>query len=301
MVCLRLRWGLTYSGISSQAISWGVGMKDVPCAGRNGAYVIRKSRTNSVLQFELRLAKFSIPVKNSLAIRFAVTSFVFAIMSGWVRKRAVVCWMSPSGAVRLNAMSMVAYHFMEMCVRMAASRRCRTSSMLLLTYSWTSTSVGSAAYCRVFTVPRNAYLPMLRRPANHKTIVYNNKEESDSGIWKKIQHMHTSLNEPYSHLLVMVRASLTAAVAVDECALDDVTKTQIISHYCQMTIRLLQCRNANEKESEFINAPDCSWRCDGDDNDDVNDGAVTSDTGSENNTLHLGNFRNNCTSFTIKL
>ena len=70
--------------------------------------------------------------------------------------------------------------------------------------------------------------------------------------------MHTSLNEPYSHLLVVVRASLTAAVAVDECALDDVTKTQIISHYCQMTIRLLQCRNANEKESECINAPDCS-------------------------------------------
>ena len=107
----------------------------VPWAGRNGAYVMRKSRTDSRIQLDPRLLKFSIPVKNSSTIRSDVTSLVSAITSGCVRKRAVVCWRSPSGVVRLNAMSMVAYHFIEMCDRMAASRWCRTSFVLWRTYS----------------------------------------------------------------------------------------------------------------------------------------------------------------------
>ena len=132
---------------------------------------MRKSRTDSITQLDPRLLKFSIPVKNSSTIRSDVTSLVSDITSGCVRKRAVVCWRSPSGVVRLNAMSMVAYHFIEMCDRMAASRWRRTSFVLWRTYSWTSTSVGSVAYCCVPTVPCSAYLPMLYRPTNHKKII----------------------------------------------------------------------------------------------------------------------------------
>jgi len=123
---------------------------------------------------------FNFHPKKSSTIRWAVTSLVSDIISGCVRKHAVVCWRSPFGVVRL---SKVAYHFIDLSVWMAASRWCRMSIALSRTYSETSTSVVHGFCCILLHPNRTtqrilAYVALTCKPQKMIVILRFKRQEA---------------------------------------------------------------------------------------------------------------------------
>ena len=139
--------------------------------GWNGVIVTRKSTTKFTSQFEPLLLKFCTHDRNSLTK--LSTSMVVASdkTTGDVRKRAVVCWISPSAVVRWNCTSMVAYHFMHVCLCIALFSCSLMSSTLFIMNCSTSTSLGPVEKRWLSTAPFRANRPK-QHPAQQRNNIF---------------------------------------------------------------------------------------------------------------------------------